>query len=273
MMASFEVLAEESYKELLNLLEWFSHFSFIPTLIGGWAVFVYNSYFGSVDIDIVGPSLGGRFLDVVERYERTHGYEEVKSAGLGIEVAYRKSITKQGRVFGYVEIDVCTFEADIGSFHEDPSKKLPYALCGDPKFLREVTFNEKLAVYVPKKSLLFLYKLKAFRDRAFDLKTRGAVMSVERREWMQTKLEKDGADLIALLSLKPERYVIRGELDFRLLEQLLEKQNLHFALESIKKLPTMKKSVERHALFDQRMIKKWMKAFFERLEKNDQKEQ
>ena len=43
MMAKFEVLAEESYKELLNLLNWFSNFSFIPTLIGGWAVFVYNS--------------------------------------------------------------------------------------------------------------------------------------------------------------------------------------------------------------------------------------
>jgi len=32
--------------------------------------------------------MGGRFLDVIERYERAHGYEEVKSAGLGIEAAY-----------------------------------------------------------------------------------------------------------------------------------------------------------------------------------------
>jgi hypothetical protein len=271
-MASFEVLAEESYKELLNLLEWFSHFSLIPTLIGGWAVFVYNSYFGSVDIDIVGPSMGGRFLDVIERYERAHGYEEVKSAGLGIEVAYRKPITRQGRVFGYVEIDICTFEADTGSFHEDPNKKLPYRLCGNPKFVKNVAFNEKLAVYVPRKSLLFLYKLKAFRDRAFDLKTRGAIMSVERREWMQTKLEKDGADLIALLNPEPERYVIKEELDFRLLKQLLEKQNLHFALESIKELLTMKKSVERHVGIEQNTIRKWVKSFFERLEENDQKE-
>ena len=268
-MASFEVLAEESYKELLNLLEWFSHFSLIPTLIGGWAVFVYNSYFGSVDIDLVGLGMGGRFLDVIETYERAHGYEEVKSAGLGIEVAYRKPVTKQGRVFGNVEIDVCTFEADTGSFHEDHNKKLPYALCGDPEFVRNVTFNERLAVYVPRKSLLFLYKLKAFRDRAFDLKTRGAIMSVERREWMQTKLEKDGADLLALLNPKPERYVIKEELDFHLLKRLLEKQDLHFALESIKGLPTMKKSVERHAGIEQRTVEKWVKTFFERLEKKD----
>ena len=267
-MASFEVLAGESYKELLNLFEWFSHFSVIPTLIGGWAVFVYNSYFGSVDIDLVGPSMGGRFLDVIERYERARGYEEVESAGLGIEVAYRKPVTRQGRVFGYVEIDVCTFEADTGSFHEDPNKKLPYALCSDPKFVKSVNFDGKLAVYVPMKSLLFSYKLKAFRDRAFDLKTKGAVMSVERREWMQTKLEKDGADLIALLNPKPERYVTKEALDFHLLRKLLEKQNLHFALESIKELPTMKKSVERHAGIDQRMIKKWVKSYFDRLEEN-----
>jgi len=30
----------------------------------GWAVF-YNSHFGSVDIDLVGPSIGGSFLEVV----------------------------------------------------------------------------------------------------------------------------------------------------------------------------------------------------------------
>jgi hypothetical protein len=61
-MAKFEVLAEESYKELLNLLDWFSHFSLVPTLIGGWAVFIYNSYFGSVDIDLVGVEYERTFL-------------------------------------------------------------------------------------------------------------------------------------------------------------------------------------------------------------------
>jgi len=269
-MAKFEVLAEESYKELLNLLDWFSNFSFIPTLIGGWAVFVYNSYFGSVDIDFVGPSMNGRFLDTIVRYERTHGYEEVRSAGLGIEVAYRKTIDKQNRVFGYVEVDVCTFEADSGSFHEDSNKKLPYALCGNPEFLEKVTFDEsgRLAVYVPKKSLLLLYKLKAFRDRTFDLKTRGPVMNIERREWLQTKVEKDGADLIALLNPEPERCVVKEKLDFGLLKQLLEKQKLHFALETIKKLPKKKKSVERHPGVEQKTVEKWVKTFLERLEAN-----
>ena len=264
-MASYEVLAEESYKELLNLLEWFSHFSLIPTLIGGWAVFVYNSYFGSVDIDIVGPSMKGRFLDIIERYERLHNYEEVRLTGLGIETAYRKPITKHGRFFGYVEIDACTFEGDVGSFHEDPSKKLPYALCGNPKLVRSVRFNEKSVAYVPKKPLLFLYKLKAFRDRTFDLKTRGVIMSVEKREWMRTKVEKDGADLIALLNPEPERYVVKEEFDFNLLKQLVKKRNLHFALESVKNLPNMKNVLERHRYVEQRTIEKWVKTLFKKL--------
>jgi hypothetical protein len=120
-------------------------------LIGGWAVFIYNSYFGSVDIDVVGPSLDGRFLEVIERFERTHGYEEVQSADLGIEVAYRKPIVKKGRHLGFVEIDACTFEADTGGFHEDDDKKLPYALCGDPQLVRSVNFDEESAVYLPRK--------------------------------------------------------------------------------------------------------------------------
>ena len=124
----------------------------------------------------------------------------------------RRLLSESG-VLGYIEIDVCTFEADTRSFHEDSNKKLPYALCNYTNVMKNVSFNEKTAVYVPKKSLLFLYKLKAFRDRAFDLKTRGAIMSVERRQWMRTKLEKDGADLIALLDPNSERYVIKEELD------------------------------------------------------------
>jgi len=265
MMASYEVLAEESHKELLNLLEWFSHFSLIPTLIGGWAVFVYNSYFGSVDIDLVGPSMNGRFLDIIERYERLHNYEEVRLTGLGIETAYRKPITKQGRFFGYVEIDACTFEGEVSGFHEDSSKKLPYASCGNPQLVRNVNFDEKLTAYVPKKPLLFLYKLKAFRDRTFDLKTRGAIMSAEKREWMRTKVEKDGADLIALLNPEPERYVIKEEFDFNLLKQLVENHNLHFVLESVKNLPNMKNVLERHRYIEQRTVEKWVKKLFEKL--------
>jgi hypothetical protein len=42
-MGQTEILAQESYGELLGLLGWFSLHGSIPVLIGGWAVFAYNS--------------------------------------------------------------------------------------------------------------------------------------------------------------------------------------------------------------------------------------
>jgi len=91
-------------------LKWFSPFGSIPTIIGGWAVYFYNSYFGSIDIDMVGPSYQGRFIDVIERYERTHGYEFIARDPLGLEVTSRKPLTEKGKIMGYMEIDACTFE-------------------------------------------------------------------------------------------------------------------------------------------------------------------
>ncbi|TET19757.1 hypothetical protein E3J74_05525 [Candidatus Bathyarchaeota archaeon] len=61
-MSQTKILAQESYNNLLNLLDWLSLHGPTPTLIGDWAVFTYNSYVGSVDIDLVGPSMSGRFL-------------------------------------------------------------------------------------------------------------------------------------------------------------------------------------------------------------------
>jgi hypothetical protein len=264
-MASFEILSKESFKELTAVLEWFSQRSFIPVLIGGWAVFVYNSYFGSVDIDLVGPSMSGNFLDFIVRYERTHGYEEVHSPSLGIEVAYRKPITKENSFHGYVEIDVCSYEADAGSFHEAPNSKLPYMLCSNMNYVKKAEFSEDAVAYVPRKSLLFLYKLKAFRDRSFDLRTKGAVMNRERRDWMQTKVEKDGADLIALLNPKPDRYLLTDNFDFKLLRQLVEDQKLNFALDTIRELPTLRKCLDRHPSLETEEVKQWVKIFFNNL--------
>jgi len=119
-----EILVEESRNELLWLLKWFSRLGPIPTIIGGWAVYFYNSYFGSIDIDVVGPSYQGKFIDIIERYERTHRYEFTSKNMLGLEVASRKPIVREEQIVGYVEIDACTFEDPApASFHEDAGQE------------------------------------------------------------------------------------------------------------------------------------------------------
>ncbi|MHA1712320.1 MAG: hypothetical protein ACTSUS_09775 [Candidatus Freyarchaeota archaeon] len=150
-MKPLKVLIEESYSELVSLLKWFSLFGPIPTIIGGWAVYFYNSYFGSMDIDIVGPSHGGLFMDLIERYERAHGYEFIARNRLGLEVTSRKSVIRNGKIIGYMEIDACTFEDPKPSrFHEDPDKQLPYSLTVEKRYRREVKLDEDAICYIPR---------------------------------------------------------------------------------------------------------------------------
>ncbi len=260
-MSTSEVLAQESYKELINLLRWFSKSGPTPTLIGGWAVWMYNSYLGSVDIDIVGPSLRGSFDYVIERYEEIYQYERVDRDLLGLEYVYRKPIMRGSDHVGYIEIDACSFEADTGRFHEDSDKSLPYGLCADTELVRQVTLNGDAVCFIPRKSLLFLYKLKAERDRSYDLKTRGVVMEVERRNWLEAKLSKDQSDLIALLDPQPKKYAVMEEIDCELVRRIVEDRELHFVYESISSLPRRVEAIRRYSTYkkvSQREIEEWI---------------
>jgi hypothetical protein len=210
---------------------------------------MYNSYFGSVDIDLVGPSLGGSFDYVIERYELAHRYERVQRNLLGLELAYRKPIFRDSMLVGYVEIDACSFEADTGRFHEDSGKSLPYALCSDPNLVIELELERDAVCRIPTKGLLFLYKLKAERDRSYDLRARGAVMSTERRNWLGAKLNKDRSDLIALLDTRPERSVVEGEVDCKLIKQIVEDRGLGFVYESISALPTRVEAIRTYSTY------------------------
>jgi len=261
-MSTHEALAQESYQELINLLRWFSKSGPTPTLIGGWAVWMYNSYLGSVDIDIVGPSLGGSFNHVIERYEEIHKYERVESGLLGLEYVYRKPVLRGSRLVGYIEIDACSFEANTGRFHEDMDKLLPYRLCADSKLVSCITLDEDAVCFIPKKSLLFLYKLKAERDRSHDLRTRGAIMSVEKRSWLEAKLSKDQSDLIALLDPQPRKWIVAGETDYELIKRIVEDRGLSFVYKSVSALPTRAEAVRRYSAYreiDSRKIEEWIK--------------
>lgn len=169
-------LIGESYLELVRLCEFYRYFG-VPTIIGGWAVYFYNSYFGSVDIDLVSSSFRGSFSDLLEQYQRAFRYEIVNVDALGLQVVARKSVIKEGRLVGYIEIDACsTEESKASRFHEDENKQLSYSLCYEDRYRREVRLSEKAYCYIPCKSLLLLYKLKALRDRSYDLRVKGATL-------------------------------------------------------------------------------------------------
>lgn len=215
-----EILINESYRELINLLKYFRHFG-SPTVIGGWAVYFYNSYYGSVDIDIVGPSMQGHFNSVLDNYVRDYKYTIIQLDDFGLQTTAHKDVFREGEKVGAIEIDAATFEEkEAIKFHEDRNNVLPYSLCSDDKLRIEVTLEKDCFCYIPTKTLLLLYKIKAWRDRAFDVRTKGATMLAERLAWMQAKVAKDQSDIIALLEPSPSRKVADGTIDTNVLNKI-----------------------------------------------------
>jgi len=256
-MEQRRILADHSYREFVSLLDWFYLHGPIPIIIGGWAVFFYNSYLGSVDIDLVGPSMGGLFDNTLEGFERSQGYQAVALDRLGLQTSFRKPVVENGEIVGHIQIDGCTYEQDIAGFHEDPEKKLPYALCDDARLRSHLKLDSKREAYIPKKPLLLLYKLKALRDRSHDLRTKGPILSSERRNWLRDKRIKDGSDLIALLDPQPSRSMITEKLDSDLLSQLVQTHSLQFALESLNELPDMDEALNLYGNASREQVKEW----------------
>ncbi len=99
-------------------------------------------------------------------------------------------------------------------------------------------------MYIPKKSLLLLYKLKAFRDRQYDLRTKGPILSSQKRIWLNDKWVKDGAGLIALLDPQPRSWIVDERLDVDLFHGVVEEYSLQFALDSFGALSDLNRSLE-----------------------------
>ncbi len=231
-----ETLIEDSYNELVSLLKWFSLFGPIPTIIGGWAVYFYNSYFGSI--------------------------ESIAKDQLGLEVTLRKPVIQNGKVIGYMEIDACTFEdPKPSSFHEDPNKKLPYSLTAKKQYQREVKLEEDAICYIPCKPLLLLYKIKAARDRAYDLKTKGTIMEPAKVERLRGKLTKDRADILALLDPNPSKNIIKESFNVDAFYSLVKRLKLEFTLTTITQLPRYRDSIQLYnPNLNVKRIQKWIKT-------------
>ena len=209
------VAVRASYQELVSFLRHFRHFG-VPVIVGGWAVYFYNPYYGSVDIDVVGPSLKGSFDEIIEGYERSHGYEIMQQDSLGTEITASKPIYSKGRKkVGEMEIDACSYERpSAGLFHEDSSKRRPYSLCDRDVCRREVTIARDAVCYIPSKALLVLFKVKARRDRSYDISRKGATMNPDRLAWLRGKVAKDGSDIIALLDPKDKGALLKDAMDY-----------------------------------------------------------
>ncbi len=260
-----EIRAEESYKELLRFIRHYRNFG-VPIIVGGWAVYFYHPYFGSVDIDVVGHSMGGSFHDVLDSYVHANRYTLVPIDTMGLQVAPVKEIRKDGIVVANVELDAATFEDPVASkFHEDNEKELPFSLCWENEYKRQVTLAQDCLCYIPSKSLLLLYKIKALRDRSFDLKTKGAVMPTRRAEWLRGKVVKDTTDLLALLDPEPRNPLVNESIDRDQIKAICTSYKISFSLDTLKQLVEDREALIKYQGYNPTLTNRMLQGIIDKL--------
>ncbi len=154
----------------------------ITVLVGGWAVYSYNKWYGSVDIDLVTNSKTRQSLVWYLRNER--GFVPQRDEMAPTTIAKN---AHEGKIL----IDFGSRE-DLYLF-EGRDEECPFSLLDGRTAARDI--GTGFPVVVPERTLLMIFKLKAAWDRSFRIQN--GTSSDE--EWEQGKLRKDRADILALL--------------------------------------------------------------------------
>lgn len=187
-MALGTPLEQASFEELKHILAWIADANKNPdktpgVLVGGWAVYAYNPYLGSIDIDLIVTGKMRKSLTWWLRESR--GFEEWKTHERGWSGVRKKGPGDHPII------------ADFGSRDEEyrfegRSDRLDFSELEGHTTTRSIDGPD---VPVPERALLVLFKLKAAYDRG----TRVLQNTSPDPEWDQSKRVKDLADVLALL--------------------------------------------------------------------------
>ena len=155
-------------------------------LIGGWAVDSYNPWYGSIDIDLVTNS---EVRSKLKYYLRTeYGYLEIRQfpqMPSGIE-----KYTEAGRII------VDFIPKGVDNPFEGQGYTFYFSMIDGHTNLKEI--RNACQMYVPTRTVLLFLKLKAVWDRYYRIYN-NCCYSLE---WEKSKLNKDKADIIALIDPK-----------------------------------------------------------------------
>lgn len=181
-----DTIEERSEAELAHILSYLADRSRgdrPPVLVGGWAVFSYNPYQKSQDIDLVLSSSHRSSLLYWLRTER--GYETRDPMAHG----WRGAVKRIPELDDRIVVDVGGFDEEYPL--EGRSERLDFQEAIEHSAQHEVAGSR---IRVPTRSLLLLYKAKAAWDRSHRL-DRETSSDPERD---RQKLTKDRTDILAL---------------------------------------------------------------------------
>ena len=175
-----------SFDEMVNFSRWMNELiGYYPTIIGGWAVFMYNQKgFGSRDIDVVIPTreMKGR---VIDRYLINNGYQ-IKKKAFG-EMEWVKEL-EPGDPGSITYLDVCTLE-DRNLVH-GTDLEIPWKIAHDHQIMKDLNGT---MIYIPSPEALLILKVKAAWDRDFDIQRTGGT------PFLSDKVRKDRFDIVSIL--------------------------------------------------------------------------
>jgi len=189
-MASYSLprtAISSSLEELIEIFRWIrahekNERGQVTVLIGGWAVYSYNPWYGSVDIDLVTNSRSRQ--DLMWYLRNEHGFipqrDEMAPTTVAKNVPEGKIIIDFGS-----RGDICRFEGR--------DEQCLFSLLDGRTQMREIVTG--FPVIVPEQTLLVIFKLKAAWDRSFRIKNGRS----SDEEWETGKLKKDRADILALI--------------------------------------------------------------------------
>jgi len=155
----------------------------VTILIGGWAVYCYNPWYGSIDIDLV--TNAGTRQHLMKYLRENRGFI------LRRNPPFKNSVVKIIPPDGEIIIDF--IPRNERNCFEGRAETCPMSLLAGRTIAKEITPG--FSVTVPERSLLLFLKLKAVWDRAYRIEEHTS----DREDWEQGKLRKDRADILSLI--------------------------------------------------------------------------
>lgn len=189
-MPGYEVpqsVIEASLTELAEIYHWVHNRESMENpdtiLIGGWAVYCYNPWYGSIDIDLV--TNAGTRQHLMRHLETTRGFLKRRNP------PFKNSVAKVIPPDGEVIIDF--IPRNERNCFEGRYETCPLDLLNGRTFVKVI--SPGFSVTIPERSLLLLLKLKAAWDRAYRIQEHTS----DRDDWEKGKLRKDRADILSLI--------------------------------------------------------------------------
>lgn len=225
---------DQSLSELRAIADWLERteksgiIKPLTVLIGGWAVYSYNPWYGSIDIDLVTNSeIKNKLMwYLIENRQYISDHSEPPTT-VYKEVAIGEDKQKIRLDFGS--------RAGLNPF--EGVKKNPLSFDTLDEHTTTWDMGDESRIRVPDRSALLLYKLKAAWDRRYRIK-----LGRDTTGWDAFKLEKDYCDVLALMD--PSRYP--DDLDYAFLAEELGDRD--FLKDEIKNLPGKTAPIKRYGM-------------------------